>query len=79
MPRCSPTGSCGCAMKHVARLIEPVVVFLSRVCRVTGQGRAHLDEWLAVLDELSGSLNRLPGEARAFLSHQSLMEEPASR
>lgn len=134
MPRCSPTGSCGCAMGHVARLIEPVVLFLivrradacgyelasevdeyapsaagdrtalyrclrhleanghltsrwelpaagpaRRVYRVTDQGRAHLDEWLAVLDQLSGSLNRLVGEARAFVSHGSLMEETASR
>ena len=134
MPRCSHTGSCGCAMGHVARLIEPVVLFLvarrgeacgydladevddfapaaagdrtalyrclrhleanghlvshwdlpgagpaRRVYRVTGEGRAHLEEWLAALEQLSGSLGRLVAEARAYLSRGRLMEETASR
>lgn len=134
MRRCAHTGPCGCAMGHVSRLVEPVVLFLvarkgqaygydlaadlpryapaagpdrtalyrclrqleanghleskwelpdagpaRRVYRVTDSGRAHLQEWMSVVEQLAGSLERLAAEARSLFSHSPWMEESVSR
>lgn len=134
MRRCSHAGPCGCAMAHVSRLVEPVVLFLiarkgqaygydlaaelpryapaagadrtalyrclrqleanghleskwelpaagpaRRVYHVTASGRAHLREWMSVVEQLAGSLELLAAEARTLFNHEPWMEESLSQ